>query len=125
MVAKEVTEARKVPFDETDSWVYSYTSDKCDDHVSCACAGRMPAAKHPTALSSEAPEFAPQVVMTSSEMLKISPANHLIEVELCGKSTQGHEVDFNLTVREAWLLMSKLALAIGEITEGDNSASYS
>ena len=118
MVAKQDKTEKKVPFDETDSWVYSYTSDKCDDHHNCLCAEHVSADR---LFSSEVSGLSPQVVLTSSETFKIIPGNHLIEVELCGKSTQGHEVDFNLTVREAWLLMSKLALAIGEVTEGKDN----
>lgn len=109
--------------EETDSWVYTYTTDYSVEPIegsTCKIVTTTPASKYNGSLSQEMlnNSFLEEhtVLVNGRNTLEVEPQNSSISFKICEKGEVGHEMHLTLNLKDACVVLGMLAQAIEEVS---------
>ena len=117
------------PTEETDSWVYSYTSQGDAEPMegdACKIVSSTRASKYSYSLLQEAVTFSYSdhiVLATPRNTLEVEAQGDSIAFKICEKGLVGHETQLTLSLKDAWVVLGLLTQAIENVSSARSAES--
>lgn len=95
---------KKTPVEENESWIYTYTTE--EKPRLCTCQAETDKGGTANGCPKE------KTVAIGAGTLKVHPNYEFVELEICGETTQGQAIRFQLSPSAACMLIATLAMAV-------------